>query len=64
MSSYKITAYPKREPSAKAWMWRLLLGPASIVDGVVETLTFGFYGVAAKLHVSKYLALARMRAIK
>lgn len=55
---YKITSYPKRAPSAKAWMWRLLLGPASIV----ETATFGFYAVTVKLTVSRYLALARIQS--
>ena len=61
--SFRITAYPKKEPSLKAWMWRLLLGPASIVDGIIETLTFGFYGVAAKLRVSRNLALARIKSV-
>lgn len=58
----KIKTFPKREPNVKAWMLRLLLGPASIADGVVETLTFGFYGIGTKLHVARRLADIRFLA--
>lgn len=44
----------------RAWAWRLALGPASILDGVVETITMGFFGVGAKLSVSRKLAKSRM----
>lgn len=32
----KLTAYPKSEPSKRAWAWRLLLGPAALLDGLVK----------------------------
>jgi hypothetical protein len=60
----KITALPKTEPSAKAWGYRLLLGPASLLDGLVETLTFGFYGIGAKCQVAMCLSKARYEAKK
>lgn len=58
----RLTKFPKKEPSIKAWAFRLLLGPASLLDGIVETLTFGFYGVGARLEVSKMLAMARIES--
>lgn len=57
----KISAFPKYEPSSECWFWRLLLGPAAILDGVFETLTFGFYGIGVKLTVAKNLAKARIK---
>lgn len=56
----KLTAYPKTEPTKRAWAWRLMLGPATLLDGVVETLTLGRYGVGAKLSAAKNLARARI----
>lgn len=56
----KLVKYPKTEPTKKAWAWRLLLGPAAILDGLVETLTLGRYGVGAKLSAAKNLARARL----
>ena len=50
----------KQENNLKSWAWRSLLGPSSIVDGVVETLTlstFNFnlkYKIATKLAKSRY----------
>jgi hypothetical protein len=59
----KLTALKKKEPNMKAWGWRMLLGPASLIDGLVETISFSFFGVGAKLWASKNLALARIKAI-
>jgi hypothetical protein len=59
----KLTAYPKTEPSKKAWGWRLLLGPAALLDGLIETATFGRYGVGAKLSVAKNLARTRISCL-
>lgn len=58
----RLVAYPRNEPCAQAWLWRLALGPASLVDGVVETATLGFFGVGAKIAASRGLARARMAA--
>jgi hypothetical protein len=52
------------ETSAAAWMWRALLGPAMLVDGVIATLSVGTVSVAAALGVSRRLAVARFDALK
>lgn len=58
----RLSRFPKHEPSRQCWIWRLLFGPASIADGIVETLTFGFYGLGMRLTVTRNLALARLNA--
>ena len=58
----RLSRYPKHEPSWKCWMWRLLFGPASIADGLIETLTFGCYGLGLRLEVTRNLALTRLNA--
>lgn len=58
----RISRFPKHEPSWQCWIWRLLFGPASIADGVVETVTFGFYGLGLRLSVTRRLAGARIDA--
>jgi len=58
----KLTALPKSEPSVKAWAYRMAIGPASILDGVVEILTFSFYGLGAKYWVCMRLAMVRFEA--
>lgn len=58
----KLLALPKREPNVKAWLWRLGVGPASLLDGLVETFTLGFFGAGAKLSAAKNLAKARTLA--
>ena len=57
----RLFMYPKKEHSAKAWLWRLLLGPASVLDGIVETLSFSFIGVGARLSASRNLAKSRLK---
>lgn len=49
----------KPESSARAWAWRIALGPASLLDGVVEFCTLGFVSVGAKLSAARNLARAR-----
>lgn len=56
----KLVAYPKKEPTRKALAWKLLLGPASLLDGLFETLTLGRYGIGARLAAAKNLARARI----
>lgn len=58
----RLSRYPKHEPSWQCWIWRLLFGPAAIADGIVETLTFGFYGIGLRLEVTRNLALTRLNA--
>ena len=54
--------YPVREKSWKCWAWRVLFGPASIADGIVELLSFSFVGMGCRLTVSRNLARARIDA--
>ncbi len=52
------------ESSVEAWFWRLLLGPATVLDGVVATLTGGSLLLGAGFAVTKRLARDRaMRAL-
>ncbi len=44
----------------KIFLLRWLTGPASIADGVVETLTFGLVSPKIKLKTATVLARARM----
>lgn len=53
-----ITIHSK-EHNARAWGWKVLTGPAGLLDGLCETLTFGFVSLGVKLAVSRRLALAR-----
>ncbi len=50
----------KMEPNKKAWGFRLLMGPACFVDGVVSLMTLSFVSTGLALTVSRKLAKARM----
>lgn len=60
----RFCIYPVREKSWKCWAWRLLFGPASIIDGVVELTTLSLVGTNCRLTVSRNLAQARITAMK
>lgn len=60
----KFIRYPFSEKSWQCWAWRLLFGPASIVDGLVELLSFSFMGSGCRLTVSRNLARARIDAAR
>jgi len=47
------------EPSMRAWFWRLLIGPANIVDGVIAILTLGTIGFSCSYNVARKLHRAR-----
>lgn len=49
----------KPEATARAWAWRIALGPASVLDGVIEFFSLGFISVGAKLATARNLARAR-----
>lgn len=49
-----------KEPSLKAWFWRVLIGPATIVQGVVATLTLGTVSVSLAMECARWLAHARL----
>lgn len=51
----------RKEPNVKAWLWRGLVGPASILDGIVSTVTVGTVSTGLALATSKALALSRMK---
>jgi hypothetical protein len=50
------------DESWKVWMWRLLFGPAMIIDGVVHTLSFSFVTTKLSLGCAKRMAKARLEA--
>ncbi len=52
----------KKEPNAKAWMLRAMIGPASLLDGVVATVTFGFVSTEFTLATARALALTRIKS--
>jgi len=54
----------KREQTVEAWVWRLLLGPAMLVDGIVFTLTASTVSTGVVLEVSRRLAMARYASMK
>lgn len=47
------------ESSVEAWFWRLLLGPAVLLDGLATTLTGGTVFLGMSLAASKRLGKAR-----
>lgn len=57
-----LICYRKIEPNAEAWFWKLMYGPANILDGVIQTVTFGFCGITLPLWVAKNLAYARYKS--
>lgn len=60
----KLTRYPNVNMSLEAWCWKLLSGPASILDGIVETITLGNWSLSARLTVSRNLSRARIDAMR
>ena len=59
----RICKYP-RPVSFAQYAWRLAFGPASILDGLVETLTLGTFGTNFRLIASRNAAFAHMQASK
>lgn len=54
----------KIEQTASAWMWRALLGPAMMIDGLLSTLTLGTLSMGTSLKISRRLAIARFDGLK
>ena len=52
----------KKEPNAKAWMLRAMIGPASLLDGVIATVTLGFVSTEFTLATARALALVRIES--
>lgn len=51
--------YPKHEEHWETWGWRLLIGPAHILEGIFSILTFGRYGLCLVLKVAGKMAISR-----
>jgi hypothetical protein len=54
-----VKANLKPEQSGKAWGWRVLLGPAMLLDGVLATLSLGTLNAGAALGAARRLAAER-----
>lgn len=50
----------KIERSGKAWFWRLALGPAQLLDGVVSICTLTFVNSGFALATARALSRARL----
>jgi hypothetical protein len=55
----KIRFNLKLEKTVQSWLWRLLFGPALLVDGSLSILTFGCVNIGASLEVARKLAKSR-----
>jgi hypothetical protein len=53
----------KFEESVGAWFWRLLLGPAQVLDGVITICTLTFVSGGLALACSRALARARLNKL-
>ena len=49
----------RNEPSVRAWAWRALVGPSSVIDGAVLAVTLGTLNIGLALAVARRLAQAR-----
>ncbi|MFA7287442.1 MAG: hypothetical protein WC055_01035 [Melioribacteraceae bacterium] len=56
----KLQVMKTKEPNIKCYLLRFVCGPAGILDGVIETVTFGKYSFCFKLEIAKLLARARI----
>ena len=52
----------KLEPNIKSWFWRLVLGPAIILEGIVATITVGTVSLGLSLKVARNLGRVRFDA--
>lgn len=48
------------EKSARAWFWRMILGPSMVIDGIVGFVLLGSWGPGLALRVARNLARARI----
>jgi hypothetical protein len=53
----------KHEKSLSAWVLRLLIGPAMVVDGLFHIASAGFLVSGLQLEVARLLAKIRIRHI-
>ena len=53
--------FVKGEKSAAAWFWRILLGYANVIDGIVSILSLGFLSSGLAYRATLRLLMARSR---
>lgn len=51
--------FGKPEKTLRAWIWRLAFGPSLIVEGAIQTISFGFVRPGLPLQAAKMLARSR-----
>ncbi len=49
----------KAEQTLSAWLWRAALGPATVIDGVLSSITLGTLHVGLGLESARRLSTAR-----
>jgi len=49
----------RHEKSLVAWVWRLCLGPAYVVDGCVAFFSLGYVSSGCAVFVARHMAKAR-----
>jgi hypothetical protein len=54
----------RSEPNLRAWVWRILVGPALILDGLIATVTLGMASGSFTLNAPRNLAMARINYIR
>ena len=54
----------KPENTVKSWFWRSLLGPATIGDGIVATLSLSTFNFGLKYKTTQKLAKTRYNSKK
>lgn len=55
-----LTVNKHREKTARAWFFRVLFGPAMMIDGLVVFLTVGFISPGLSLSTAKAMAKSRI----
>ena len=51
----------KKEKSIRGWLLRSLVGPAYIIDGIVNTFTLSSVNSGCALNITKKLAMVRIK---
>ena len=49
----------KPENNAKSWLCRAMIGPATVIDGIVSTITLSTFNFGLKYKMSQKLAKSR-----
>lgn len=57
-----LSIYTKGEPHFVCYLWRALLGPASLLDGLIWTLSLGFVNPSFTLETSRKLVGSRIKS--